>query len=182
MNKLFVTVLIGLALAGCTSTPQDKSEKAIQAFLKANLKNPKTYKSIGFSKVDTVSQWQLFEEQMLSLSAWRNDLIKKRDSESDLESVMTIEEIENFLEGTDSVQTRPNRIDSLEEVIENIKAIMQVDPQKTKSQIAEYRLFHDYSSKSPDGKIVEVHIDFVLDNEFKVKAEKLAKDINGQAY
>ena len=55
LTKLFAFLMLAtFVFSSCQKTPQEKTEILVSEFLKANLRNPETYKPISFSKLDTI--------------------------------------------------------------------------------------------------------------------------------
>lgn len=178
--KTRTLILIGfLLLVGCSTDIQTKVEKSVKKYLVSNLENPSTYESLNFSKVDTITQSDTTKEYLTFIES----LI-----ELELESQKRAERVrEILLENLDKPSTIKKAnltqdnllLDSLQKV-RNILLEISLEPEAI-NNIVRYKVTHDYSHNSLDNEMVNLKIDFTLDNKITVIPNKISKGINGMA-
>ena len=178
--KTRTLILIGLLLlTGCSTDIQTRVEKSVKKYLVSNLKNPTTYKPLNFSKVDTITQADTTKDYLtfidglieLELDAQKRAARQAEISLENLDKPNTIKK---------ASLTRDNHlIDSLQKV-RNFLLEISLKPE-AKNNIVRYKVTHDYSHKSLDNEMVNLNIDFTLDNKFTIIPNKISKGINGMA-
>jgi len=178
--KTWTLILIGLILlTGCSIDNQKKVEKSVKRYLVNNLKNPSTYKPLNFSKVDTITQADTTKEYLVIIDGLiENELDAQKRAERMVElSMENLEKPSSFKKT--NLKLDNHRIDSLHKV-RNLLYEISLKPE-AKSNIVRYRVTHEYSHRSLDNEMVNLNIDFILDNKFTILPSKILKGINGKA-
>jgi len=178
--KTRALILIGfLLLTGCSTDIQTKVEKSVKKYLTNNLKNPSTYKPMDFSKVDTITQADTTKEYLILI-----DRLIEIEQEAQKRAERMVEISLENLDKPNSTK-RPNLtqdnhvIDSLHKV-RNLLLEISLKPE-VKNNIVRYKVIHKYSHKSLDNEMVDLNIDFTLDNRVTIIPYKISKGINGMA-
>jgi hypothetical protein len=178
--KTRTLILIGfLLLTGCSTNIQTKVEKSVKKYLVNNLMNPSTYKPMDFSKVDTITQSDTIKEYLILIDR----LIEMEQEAQERAERMVEISLENL--DTPNTTKRSNFtqdnhvIDSLQKV-RNLLLEISLKPE-VKNNIVRYKVIHKYSHKSLDNEMVDLNIDFTLDNRVTIIPYKISKGINGMA-
>ena len=179
MIRLLTIVSVSLVITSCSTSPQDKAEKAIKTYLKQNLRNPLTYESVNFTPVDSAFQSDTLKTTLDNLAKWHSNLVELRKSDSSVLDHYKRYDKSGYQKQLDEINRTGKRIDSLNLLIEDIKA--KIILPEVKSNLVEYRLTHDYKHKGLDDELVDLKIHFTLGKDFDVKKKKLKKGINGRA-
>lgn len=68
MKNIFMTISAALViyLTSCSKSPEEKVQSNVATYLKENLKNPVTYESVSFSKIDTLKKADTTENNKIS--------------------------------------------------------------------------------------------------------------------
>jgi len=173
-------ILIGfLLLTGCSTDIQTKVEKSVKKYLVNNLKNPSTYKPMDFSKVDTITQADTIKEYLILIDRLI-EIEQEAQNRAERMDEISLENLDKPNTTKKSNLTQDSHvIDSLQKV-RNLLLEISLKPE-VKNNIVRYKVTHKYSHKSLDNEMVDINIDFTLDNRVTIIPYKISKGINGMA-
>lgn len=169
MKKLLIpmiAIVMGLSFASCEKTQEQILQEMIEAKLKENMNNPKSYEFVSMSSTDSImSKWKEELEALLMEQSVKalNSKNKRLYSQSDMKYLYSHKERIAFL---DSVKINNNKMDSILKVYES-KMNSYVPKLKGYSVLFKFRGQNEF------GATVLNEYKIVLNNELTeiVKAE-----------
>jgi hypothetical protein len=175
MKKAILFLVLSSLLFSCNKTSQEKAEALVSKWMRENLKDPKSYEGVSFSKIDSTTmsltaKKLVYESYPELIKMYRENLIG--DSIGIASSEEAIEEYKKWgLYSKDFKEyneiTLRNHKDSYKSNLASLKRkINERDSILGLKEIYAYTLEHRYRAKNSFGALDVGEIVFYIDKDF----------------
>ena len=156
MKKRLTFILLSILITGCALTPQQKAEKLAKEYVKSQMKNPDSYESVSFTKLDSIYQDFEFSKEGETIQ----DSISSLSQRSD-----------DFRLSFDNHYTKKqikDSIDFYQKKIDNLSEKYKKEGKIYKKKFVGFGINNTYRGTNGFGGVVTENIWIFLDKDFNI--------------